>query len=41
MEVARQHPYDPHAYLNVNKVGWEMRLGNESPQRSRNAAAKD
>ncbi len=41
MEVARQHPYDPHAYLNVNKVGWEMRLGNEGPQRSRNAAAVD
>ena len=41
MEVARQHPYDPHAYLNVNKVGWEMRLGNEGPHRSRNAAAVD
>ena len=39
MEVARQHPYDPHAYLNVNKTGWEKRLGNDGPHRSRGAAA--
>ncbi|MEI6083157.1 MAG: mandelate racemase/muconate lactonizing enzyme family protein [Verrucomicrobiota bacterium] len=25
--VAREHPYDPHAYLNVFKEGWEKRLG--------------
>jgi galactonate dehydratase len=41
MEVARQHPYDPHAYLNVNKAGWEKRLGNDGPNRSRGAAAVD
>jgi galactonate dehydratase len=41
MEVARQHPYDPHAYLNVNKVGWEKRLGNDRPRRSRGATAVD
>jgi galactonate dehydratase len=39
MEVARQHPYDPHAYLNVNKTGWEKRLGNDGPHHSRGAAA--
>jgi galactonate dehydratase len=41
MEVARQHPYDPHAYLNVNKTGWEKRLGNDGSHRSRGAAAVD
>ena len=25
--VARAHPYDPKAYLNVHTEGWEMRLG--------------
>ena len=25
--VARAHPYDPKAYLNVHAEGWEMRLG--------------
>ena len=24
---SRQHPYDPHAYLNVHEEGWEKRLG--------------
>jgi galactonate dehydratase len=27
MDVARQHPYDPRAYLNVHSAGWEKRLG--------------
>lgn len=27
MDVALQHPYDPHAYLNVHTPGWEKRLG--------------
>ena len=27
--VALQHPYDPHAYLNVHETGWEKRLGQE------------
>jgi galactonate dehydratase len=26
-EVAREHPYDPKAYLNVHQEGWEKRLG--------------
>ncbi len=26
-EVARAHPYDPKAYLNVHQEGWEKRLG--------------
>ncbi len=26
-EVAREHPYDPDAYLNVYAEGWERRLG--------------
>jgi galactonate dehydratase len=39
MEVARQHPYDPHAYLNVNRPGWEKRLGEDGSHRTRAAAA--
>ena len=27
IDVAREHPYDPNAYLNVSKQGWEKRLG--------------
>jgi len=27
IDVAREHPYDPNAYLNVSKEGWEKRLG--------------
>ncbi len=34
MEVAREHPYDPHAYLNVNKPGWEKRLGEDGSRRA-------
>ncbi len=26
-EVARAHPYDPNAYLDVHREGWEKRLG--------------
>lgn len=29
LDVARAHPYDPHAYLNVHEKGWEKRLGQE------------
>jgi galactonate dehydratase len=29
LEVARAHPYDPHAYLNVHADGWEKRLGTD------------
>jgi galactonate dehydratase len=29
IDVAREHPYDPHAYLNVHEPGWEKRLGQE------------
>jgi galactonate dehydratase len=27
LDVARSHPYDPHAYLDVTAAGWERRLG--------------
>ena len=27
VEVARAHPYDPKAYLNIFETGWERRLG--------------
>jgi galactonate dehydratase len=27
MDVAREHPYDPEAYLNIYQEGWEKRLG--------------
>ena len=30
LDVARAHPYDPHAYLNVFAEGWEKRLGTAS-----------
>jgi galactonate dehydratase len=26
-DVAREHPYDPNAYLNIHVEGWERRLG--------------
>ena len=27
VEAIKQHPYDPHAYLNTSAKGWERRLG--------------
>jgi galactonate dehydratase len=27
LDVAAEHPYDPHAYLDVHREGWERRLG--------------
>jgi galactonate dehydratase len=39
VEVARQHPYDPHAYLNVNEAGWEKRLGADRARPDRESAA--
>jgi galactonate dehydratase len=38
IEVARQHPYDPQAYLNVNQPGWEMRLGQNNSRHTPDAA---
>jgi galactonate dehydratase len=29
IEVARMHPYDAQAYLNIHEEGWEKRLGRE------------
>jgi galactonate dehydratase len=29
-DVARAHPYDPSAYLNIHAAGWERRLGDRS-----------
>jgi galactonate dehydratase len=29
MDVARAHPYDPNAYLNIFQEGWEKRLGQQ------------
>ena len=29
IDVAREHPYDPKAYLNIFEEGWEMRLGTQ------------
>ena len=31
--VAKAHPYDPAAYLNVHAQGWEKRLGRDSKRR--------
>jgi galactonate dehydratase len=33
-EVAREHPYDPDAYLNVYEEGWEQRLGGKGATRA-------
>jgi len=30
VDVAREHPYNPSAYLNIHREGWEKRLGQES-----------
>ena len=30
IDAIRDHPYDPHAYLNVHAEGWEKRLGDGS-----------
>ena len=30
MDVARAHPYDPNAYLNIFEPGWERRLGHKT-----------
>lgn len=38
IEVAREHPYDPTAYLNVHVTGWEKRLGQNSSRRTSQAA---
>jgi galactonate dehydratase len=27
MDVVREHPYDPNAYFDTSKPGWERRLG--------------
>jgi galactonate dehydratase len=27
MDVVREHPYDPNAYFDTSKIGWEKRLG--------------
>jgi hypothetical protein len=27
MDVVREHPYDPNAYFDTSKKGWEKRLG--------------
>jgi galactonate dehydratase len=35
LDVARQHPYDPSAYLNIHLTGWEKRLGQDSSRKSR------
>lgn len=31
VDVIREHPYDPNAYLNIYKEGWEKRLGQQTP----------
>jgi hypothetical protein len=27
MDVVRKHPYDPNAFFDTSKAGWEKRLG--------------
>jgi galactonate dehydratase len=39
LEVARQHPYDPHAYLNVHTPGWEKRLGADGSRHKKQTTA--
>jgi galactonate dehydratase len=35
VDVARAHPYDPKAYLNIFEEGWEKRLGTERAKPSK------
>jgi galactonate dehydratase len=35
IDAAREHPYDPKAYLNIFEEGWEMRLGTQRKEVSR------
>jgi galactonate dehydratase len=39
LKVAEEHPYDPHAYLNVHVPGWEKRLGADGAHGTKQAAA--
>jgi len=32
LDAIAAHPYDPNAYLNVHAEGWEMRLGQATPE---------
>ncbi len=38
--VAREHPYNPSAYLNVHQEGWEKRLGQGDPGAGKKAAKR-
>jgi galactonate dehydratase len=40
VEVARAHPYDPRAYLNIFEEGWEKRVGSGRPASTRPTPAK-
>ncbi len=33
LDVARAHPYDPSAFLNIHQEGWEKRLGTKAPKK--------
>jgi galactonate dehydratase len=41
LEVAREHPYDPAAYLNVHKPGWEKRLGADRTRHKKQTTTAD
>jgi galactonate dehydratase len=35
IDAINDHPYDPHAYLNVHAEGWEKRLGTDANNKAR------
>ncbi|MDO8302968.1 MAG: mandelate racemase/muconate lactonizing enzyme family protein [Sedimentisphaerales bacterium] len=35
LDLVKEHPYDPAAYLDTSKKGWEKRLGTERPEKKK------
>jgi galactonate dehydratase len=40
LDVARAHPYDPDAYLDVTAAGWERRLGHPAAVTQHNGGGR-
>jgi galactonate dehydratase len=40
LDVARAHPYDPRAYLDVTAAGWEQRLGDPAAATQHNGGGR-
>lgn len=40
IDAINEHPYDPHAYLNVHTEGWEQRLGTDAQNKAKKKVGK-